>query len=176
MRKLRPAFVVTGALSLVGCEQRVLVNPPATGVSAPPTAPPTGPAATSAPSASAELVASAEPVATAGPSATAQVAPSRLPIRDADGQIVFYNRGKCYVQRPKPGKPPQPLMSGERWVEDKPVDCPPEFRDPALSALSPGMYIVQDARTGDCYEVASFGNPPPPRQKVECPSFAKKRP
>ncbi len=143
---LRPAFVVTGCVTALGCgEPTRTSNPPEVAVTSPPEE-------TAAPN-------------KAGPH----------PV-DADGRLIQRKSdGTCYVQVEKKEPPPKDLMSGERWVDDKAVPCPKEFDEPGVGAIPDGYYWTQDATTGECFHAASFGNPPPPPKKVECPPSMKKK-
>ena len=94
---------------------------------------------------------------------------------DADGHNIYRKSGgTCYVQVDNPEPPPKDLMSGERWVIDKPLACPKEFDEPAFGAIGDGMYWLQDPATGECSQARSFGNPPPPPTKVACPPSLKR--
>ncbi len=95
-----------------------------------------------------------------------------LPIRDGDGHVIFRKGDSCYVQVEKDGEPDPPLMSGEMWVEDKTIDCPAAFEDPAF-ALAEGHYLVVDRNTGECISQQNYGNPPPPGVATPCPAFVK---
>lgn len=139
----RPAFVVTSCALALGCAS--------------------GGAATSS---------GDDPKQPAG-KPLAELTAEDLPIRDAEKRLVYKkSSGECYVQVPKAGEPDPPLLSGERWVEDKIIDCPPAFEDPAVS-LADGHYLIHDATTGECISQPSYGNPPPPGNPTPCPAFVK---
>ena len=90
--------------------------------------------------------------------------------RDAENRLIFHKAdGTCYVEATPAGPAPKDLMSGERWVENKPVACPSEFNDPAFAAIGEGYFWVKDEAKGTCAQQAVFGNPPPPAKEVPCP-------
>lgn len=94
--------------------------------------------------------------------------------RDNDHNLVFSKGGSCYVQVTKSGPPPKDLMSGEKWVEDRAVPCPPEFDDAAFAAIGDQEYWQLDPATNECAVAQAYGNPPLPPVKRECPPVVKK--
>lgn len=96
-----------------------------------------------------------------------------LPIRDGEGHVIFRKGDGCYVQVAKEGEPDPPLMSGEMWVEDKTIDCPAAFADPAFS-LPEGHYLTVNGETGECISRQNYGNPPPPGSPTPCPAFVER--
>ncbi len=100
--------------------------------------------------------------------------PRSLPLKDAEGHLIYRKSGgDCYVQVEKKGDPPADLMSGERWVDEKAVECPKELDDPAFAAVGEGSILGQGP-DGKCFVSQTYGNPPPPPVETPCPAFAKK--
>jgi hypothetical protein len=95
--------------------------------------------------------------------------------RDADLHTIYRKSdGSCYVQVENDEPPPKDLMSGERWVKDKELPCPPEFDDPAFAAIGDQEYWILDRTTNECSVAQAYGNPPLPPVRRACPPNVKK--
>jgi hypothetical protein len=94
--------------------------------------------------------------------------------RDADLHMIFIRgAGDCYVQVDKDEPPPKDMMSGEKWVEDKSVPCPPEFDEPEFAAIGDQQYWILD-RSNECSVGQAYGNPPPAPVDRPCPPSIRK--
>lgn len=96
--------------------------------------------------------------------------------RDANGRFIeLAADDSCFVVVPKTTPPPKDLHTGERWTDNLPVDCPPDFDDPAWNAISSGESLSWDEKTGKCAFVPWLGNPPPPPVEATCPQTLPKK-
>jgi hypothetical protein len=176
MKRLRPAFMVTAMVS-TACSSETTRNPPV-------------------PDGSQRALSSAPVSATASAGQTAS-APLRkrvgkrikgerkeaprgayLPLhpKDKEGSYIeLADDDTCYVVVPKTTPPPKDLNTGERWTDNVPVDCPPEFDDPAWDSLQAGESLGWDEKTGLCAFLPWLGNPPPPPLEAGCPKTLPKR-
>ena len=95
--------------------------------------------------------------------------------QDNDHHMIFKKGdGSCYVQVPKSEPEPKDMLSGEKWVDDRPVPCPAEFDDPAFAAIGDQEYWVLDRTKNECFVGQAYGNPPLPPVQRECPPVVKK--